>query len=58
MKVFILESEVSIRRRDNQSPGNLESPMGSFLSLNSEQSSEREENDCCLHNESSKDIKI
>ena len=41
----ILESEVSIPRKDNQSPSNLESPMGSFLSLNSEQSSEREEND-------------
>ena len=41
----ILESEVSIPKRDNQSPSNLESPMGSFLSLNSEQSSEREEND-------------
>ena len=41
----ILESEVSIPRKDNQSPSNLESPMGSFLSLNSEQSSERKEND-------------
>ena len=41
----ILESEVSIPRKDNQSPSNLESPMGSFLSLNSEQSSEREGND-------------
>ena len=41
----ILESQVSIPRKDNQSPSNLESPMGSFLSLNSEQSSEREEND-------------
>ena len=41
----ILESEVSILRKDNQSPSNLESPMESFLSLNSEQSSEREEND-------------
>ena len=40
----ILESEVSIPRKDNQSPSNLESPMGSFFSLNSEQSSEREEN--------------
>ena len=39
----ILESEVSILRKDNQSASNLESPMGSFLSLNSEQSSEREE---------------
>ena len=41
----ILENEISIPRKDNQSPSNLESPMGSFLSLNSEQSSEREEND-------------
>ena len=41
----MLESEVPIPRKDNQSPSNLESPMGSFLSLNSEQSSEREEND-------------
>ena len=41
----ILESEVSISRKDNQSASNLESSMGSFLSLNSEQSSEREEND-------------
>ena len=41
----ILESGVSILRKDNQSASNLESPMGSFLSLNSEQSSERDEND-------------
>ena len=41
----ILENEVSIPRMDNQSPSNLESPTGSFLSLNSEQSSEREGND-------------
>ena len=41
----ILESEVSILRRDNQSSSSLESTMGSFLSLNSEQSSEREEDD-------------
>ena len=41
----ILESEVSILRKDNQSSSNLESPMGSFLSLDSEQSSEREEDD-------------
>ena len=38
-----LESEVSIFRQDSQFSDNLESPMGSFLSLNSEQSSEREE---------------
>ena len=41
----ILDSEVSILRKDNQSSSNLESPMGSFLSLSSEQRSEREEND-------------
>ena len=41
----ILESEISIPRKDNQSPSNLESPIGSFLSLNSEQSNEREGND-------------
>ena len=41
----ILESEISIPKKDNQSPSNLESPMGSFLSLNSEQSSKREGND-------------
>ena len=44
----ILESEVSIPRKDNQSPSNLESLIGSFLSLNSEQSSEREENDTII----------
>ena len=55
----ILESEISILRKDNQSSSNLESPMGSFLSLNSEESSEREENDSyCLHDKLSKDIKI
>ena len=37
----ILESEVSIIRQDSQLSNNLESPMGSFLSLNSEQSSEK-----------------
>ena len=41
----ILESEVSIFRQDSQLSNNLESPMGSFLSLNSEQSSEREEDE-------------
>ena len=41
----ILENEVLIPRKDSQSPSDLESPMGSFLSLNSEQSSEREGND-------------
>ena len=39
----ILESEISIFRQDSQLSNNLESPMGSFLSLNSEQGSEREE---------------
>ena len=38
-----LESEVPIFRQDNQLSDNLELPMGSFLSLNSEQSNEREE---------------
>ena len=41
----ILESEVSIFRQDSQLSNNLESPMASFLSLNSEQSSEREEDE-------------
>ena len=41
----ILENEVLIPREDSQSPNNLKSPMGSFLSLNSEQSGEREGND-------------
>ena len=41
----ILENEVLIPRKDSQSPNNLKSLMGSFLSLNSEQSSEGEGND-------------
>ena len=41
----ILESEVSIFRQGSQLSNNLESPMGSFLSPNSEQSSEREEDE-------------
>ena len=41
----ILESKVLIPRKDSQSPNNLKSLMGSFLSLNSEQSSEGEGND-------------
>ena len=41
----ILENGVLIPREDSQSPNNLKSPMGSFLSLNSKQSSEREGND-------------
>ena len=40
----ILENEVLIPRKDSQSPNNLKSLMGSFLSLNSEQSSEGEGN--------------
>ena len=32
----ILENEMLIPRKDSQSPSDLESPMGSFLSLNSE----------------------
>ena len=38
-----LESEVPIFRQDSQLSDNLELPMGSFLSLNSEQSGKREE---------------
>ena len=38
-----LESEVPIFRQDSQLSDNVELPMGSFLSLSSEQSSEREE---------------
>ena len=34
-----------IPRKDSQSPNNLKSPTGCFLSLNSEQSSEGEGND-------------
>ena len=41
----ILENGVLIPREDSQSPNNLKSLMGSFLSLNSEQSSEGEGND-------------
>ena len=41
----MLESEVLIPRKGSQSPNNLKSPTGSFLSLNSEQSSEGEGND-------------
>ena len=40
----ILENEVLIPRKDSQSPNNLKSLIGSFLSLNSEQSSEGERN--------------
>ena len=35
----ILEKGMLIPRKDSQSPNNLKSPMGSFLSMNSEQSS-------------------
>ena len=38
-----LESEIPIFRQDNQLPDNFDLPMESFLSLNSEQSNEREE---------------
>ena len=41
----ILENEVLIPREDRQSPNNLKSLMGSFLSLSSEQSSGGEGND-------------
>ena len=41
----ILENKVLIPREDSQSPNNWKSPMGSFLSLSSEQSSEGEGND-------------
>ena len=41
----ILESEVLIYRQDSQLSNNLESPMGNFLSPNSEQSSERKEDE-------------
>ena len=37
------ESETSIARRDSQLSNNLELPMGSFLSSDSEQSSKKEE---------------
>ena len=39
----ILENGVLIPREDSQSPNNLKSPTGSFLSLNSEQSGEGKE---------------
>ena len=39
-----VENEISIARQDSQLSNNLESPMGSFLSIDSEQSSKREEN--------------
>ena len=38
-----LESEVPIFKQDSQLSDNLELPMGSFLSLDNEQSNEREE---------------
>ena len=40
-----LEKGVLISGEDSQSPDNLKSPMGSFLSLSSEQNSEGEEDD-------------
>ena len=55
----ILESEVSIFRQESQLSNNLELPMGSFLSSNSEPSSEREEDESIIpHNKLSKDINI
>ena len=55
----ILENEMLIPRKDSQAPSNLESPMGSFLFLNSEQSSEREGNDPIVSTTSRvKNIKI
>ena len=44
-----VESENLIVRQDNQLSNNSESPMGSFLSINSEQSSEEKED---VHNPS------
>ena len=41
----IIESEISIVRQDSQLSNNLESPMGSFLPINSEQSNEKEEDE-------------
>ena len=38
-----VESETSIARQDSQLSNNLELPMGSFLSIDSEQSSKKEE---------------
>ena len=41
-----VESETSIARWDSQLSNNLEWPMGSFLSIDSEQSSKKEEWKC------------
>ena len=38
-----IDNEISIIRQDDQLLNNLESPMGSFLSIDSEQSSKKEE---------------
>ena len=38
-----VENEISIARQDSQPSNDLESPMGSFLSIDSEQSSKKEE---------------
>ena len=38
-----VENEISIARQDSQLSNDLESPMGSFLSIDSEQSSKKEE---------------
>ena len=43
-----LESEVPIFRQDSQLSDSLESPMGHFLSLISEQSNEREEGESII----------
>ena len=44
----VTPNEVLIPEKDSQSPNNLKSPMGSFLSLNSEQSSEGEGDDLII----------
>ena len=55
----MLESEIPIYRQDNQLADNLDSPMESFLSLNSEQSNEREEGESITSTTNqSKDSKI
>ena len=38
-----VDNEISIARQDSQLSNDLESPMGSFLSIDSEQSSKKEE---------------
>ena len=41
-----IDNEISIIRQGNRFLNNLESPMGSFLSIDSEQSSKKEEDKC------------